>query len=330
MQTHTKINLSVILFSTVVIIFILVTTEVVMRKLDLPSFDACKMSPDYGATDPELGFAPIPGSEVAGSILNELGLRGTALPTEKAPDHFRILFLGDSTCWGLGVKIEDTFAAITTRLIAEDNPDLKVEYLLGAFPGYSSYQSKIMLKKLFSMNPDLIVFFVGANNDHVRARYFKDSDIPLRFARQSASWHKIHLLRAIEGFTDTVCYKFLRHFKSRDARARVPIKEFHENMLEMVESTIKHEKQAIILIPPYSNHSLRRHHTIPKYQECLETVSRELNVPSIKLQNIFQSHDENIVYFTDFFHFREFGHKLTANEINRIVAKEIVVKRSGF
>ena len=98
----------------------------------------------------------------------------------------------------------------------------------------------------------------------------------------------------------------------------------------VVVSKIEFSRPSIILIPPYSNHSLRRHHTIPKYQECLETVSRELNVPSIKLQNIFQSHDENIVYFTDFFHFREFGHKLTANEINRIVAKEIVVKRSGF
>ncbi len=323
-------NLRVILFNLVVITLILVVFEVVMRKLDLPGFDACKMSHDYGTADPELGFAPVPGSEVAGSRLNELGLRGPALLTEKASRHFRILFMGDSTCWGLGVKIEDTFAAIATRLIAEDNPDLKVEYILGAFPGYSSYQSKVMQRKLLPLDPDLVIFYVGAHNDHVRARYFKDSEIPLRSARLNASWHKIHLFRAIEGFTGTVCHSLFRHLRSRDARSRVPVKEFHENVLEMVGSVIKQKKKAIILIPPYSNHSLRRHHTIPKYQKSLETISRELHIPFIKLQNIFESQDDNLVYFTDLFHFRELGHKLTAREIRRIVAKDIIVEQSGI
>ena len=62
------------------------------------------MGHDYGAADPELGFAPIPSSEVAGNKLNEHGMRGPLLPIKKNSGNFRILFIGDSTCWGLGVK----------------------------------------------------------------------------------------------------------------------------------------------------------------------------------------------------------------------------------
>jgi hypothetical protein len=76
-----------------------------MQKFDLPSFDACRMENAYGAADPELGPVPVPGSEVAGNKLNEDGMRGPLLPIKKKPGNLRILFLGDSTCWGIGVKI---------------------------------------------------------------------------------------------------------------------------------------------------------------------------------------------------------------------------------
>ena len=322
-------KLKVILFNIVVITIALALVEVVMRKLDLPSFDACDMNNDYATADPVLGFAPVPGSEVGGFRLNEQGLRGPALPAEKAPGNFRILYIGDSTCWGLSIKLKDTFSAITTNLISEDNPNLKVEYLLGAFPGYSSYQSKIMLKRLLPMKPDLVVFYVGAHNDHTRARYFKDAYIPLRTARLHASWHQIRLLRALEVFRDKMYRKFLRKLKSKDARARVPIREFHENVTEMVKSVAEHGAQAIILIPPYTGYRLKRHPTIPEYQKSLETISREFNVTSIKLQNVFVSQDDNSVYYSDFYHFRELGHRLTANEIHRVVAEEMILELSG-
>lgn len=309
---------------------LLTIVEVIMRKFDLPSFDACRMGHDYGAADPELGFAPIPGSEVAGNKLNEHGMRGPLLPIKKKPGNFRILFLGDSTCWGLGVKLEDSFSALATSLIAEDNPDREVEYIQGAFPGYSSYQSKVMLKKLINRKPDLVIFYVGANNDHTRARYFKDSDIPVRSARLHATWHKIHLLRILEVFKDKIYRKFLRKLESRDARARVPIKEFHENMTWMVKNVTKHNMKALIIIPPYSNHRLNRHPTIPKYKESLKAIATDFNIPVIKLQKIIESQDEGLVYFSDLYHLRELGHKLTAYEIRRVVTREMIVENSGI
>ena len=330
LQLFSNSILRVVLLNIVVMTVVLAVVEVIMHKFNVPHFDACDMGHDYGAADPELGFAPVPGSEVAGFKLNKLGLKGPLLSTKKSPGHFRILYIGDSTCWGLGVKLVDSFSALATRLISEDNPNLRVEYILGAFPGYSSYQSKIMLKKLLPMEPDLVVFYVGANNDHTRARYFKDSDIPLRSARLNTTWHKIHLLRLIEIFSDKIYRKFLRKLRTRDAQARVPIKEFHENVTEMVRSVIKHEAHVIILIPPYSNHRLKRHPTIPRYQKSLESIARNFNIPFVKLQDIFESYEENLVYFSDLYHFNELGHKLTAYEIQRILVEELIVERIGI
>jgi lysophospholipase L1-like esterase len=98
----------------------------------------------------------------------------------------------------------------------------------------------------------------------------------------------------------------------------------------MVKSVIKHKVQAIILIPPYSNHRLNRHPTIPKYQNSLETIARNYNVPFVDLQNIFKLQDDNQVYFTDLYHFNELGHKLAAHEIQRIVAEEKIIEHSGI
>ncbi|MFQ5964754.1 MAG: SGNH/GDSL hydrolase family protein [Candidatus Scalinduaceae bacterium] len=297
-----------------------------MTQFDLPNFDACVMDNNYAAADPKLGFVAVPGSEIAGFKVNKHGLRGPVLPVKKAPGHFRILFIGDSTCWGLGVQLEDTFAARASRFIAEDNPESKIEYIIGALPGYSSYQSKIMLDRLLPMKTDLVVFYVGANNDHTRARYYKDADIPARAARLHTTWHHIRLLRAIESINDILYRKFLRKLRSRDARARVPIIEFHNNMIEMINKVIKSGVEALILIPPYSEQRLKRRPTIPKYQDSLKTVAKEFNIPYIKLQEKFNSEEENLIYFPDLYHFREFGHEITAQEIRRVVAEERIVE----
>jgi len=321
----------VILFNIVVIgvVIILTIVEVVMRRLDLPKFDACVMGSDYSIADPELGFVSVPNGMVGEVKLNKRGLRGSVLPIEKNPGHFRILFIGDSTCWGFGVQLEDTFAAAATRLIAEDNPEHTIEYVIGAFPGYSSYQSRIMLDRLIPMKPDLVVFYVGANNDHTRARYYKDSDIPGRAARLHSSWHQVRLLRAIESVSDKFYRKFLRKLRSYDAKTRVPIREFQENILDMVKKVTEMNAETLILIPPFSDYRLNRHPTIPKYKDSLETIAREFGVPYVRLQEKFKLEDEKLVYYSDLYHFSKLGHKIVAQEIRKIVAREGIVEHRG-
>lgn len=316
-----------VVFNIVVIVAILVIAELFMRKYDLPRFDACVSTVDFAKPDPQLGFAPVPNSEVSGIKLNEMGLRGQLVPLENTEKHYRILYIGDSTCFGLGIEdLDQIFASKASFYINEDNPDIKVEYIIGAFPGYSSFQSRFLLDKLLPMTPDLVIFYVGAHNDHTRTSYYKDSSIPKRTSRLNKGWHKVHLLKATECVYDIFYRKFLRKLRTRDAKARVPLKEFKKNMTYMVEKVINARSKAIILIPPYTNHRLNRRPNIQKYREALEQIAKRFNIPYIDLQEKFKIEDENKLYFNDLFHFQEYGHLITAREIKRKVSEENMVK----
>jgi lysophospholipase L1-like esterase len=320
-----NLNRKVLFFRVTSIALSLFFLELGLRGLDLPKFDACLRKLQIGIPDPELGFITAPGNTVANFTMNEVGLRGPALPKEKPSGHYRVLFIGDSTCWGLGVPLDETFASISSQLIADDHPELTVEFLIGAVPGYSSYQSRIMLQRLLPMQPDLVVFYVGARNDHNRARYFRDEEIPQRFARRQAAWHQIRLLRVAEYIRDRSYRKFFRQLRTWEAKSRVPPESFKKNMLAMLTSVSDAGAKSIMLIPPYSDRLLEKHPTILKYQTILEETAQQFKVPYVKLQDQFEQHDPNDVYFADHYHFNGSGHELTARQIHAVAEKEVLI-----
>lgn len=296
--------------------------EILLRQLDLPHFDACSMPVDYAIPDPELGFAAPPGGEVTGFRLNQQGLRGPVLEVPRPSGHRRILFIGDSTCWGLGVPLEKSFAALATRLLGEDLPDQTLEFVLGAFPGYSSYHSRIMLERLLPMQPDLVVFYVGARNDPIRARYFPDSEIPRRRARLAASWHQVRLLRLLEVAWDRSYRSFFRKLRSEAARARVPPADFRANLDDMAEQLERANAKGLVLVPSVSDGFAARYPLVEQYQGTLEQAAQRNGLAMLRLETRFAAERPERVYVNDGYHLSERGHRITAEEIRRVVVDE--------
>jgi lysophospholipase L1-like esterase len=301
------------------ILAVLVATEALLRRADLPHFDACSATADFAIPDAELGFVGAPGAIVAGESLNALGLRGPMLATTKPVETIRMLFLGDSTCWGLGVPLEAGLAARAAQLVAKDHPDHAVEYLIGAFPGYSSYQSKIQLRRLLPMQPDLVVFYVGARNDSTRHRYFRDAEIPARRARVDAGWHRVRLLRLGEALGDRVYKSALRKVLSYDARARVPLGAFRANISEMLEQIERAGVAGLIVVPPVSGRLLEREPSASGYREALIETAKSHGVPIVPLQEIFDRAGAEQMYFEDGYHFSVRGHEHAARAIARAI-----------
>jgi lysophospholipase L1-like esterase len=300
----------------------LVAGEILLRQLDLPRFDACSVTPDWAMPDPELGFAAPPGGSVAGYRLNERGLRGPVLSPAKPTGHLRILFIGDSTCWGLGVPLERSFAAVSTRLLVQDYPGQILEFLVGAFPGYSSYQSKIVLEHLLPMQPDLVVLYVGARNDSTRARYFPDSDIPRRRGRLRASWHQVRLLRSMEGLLDRSYRSLFRKLRSEVAGARVPPVDFRTNLTEMAEQLDRVGVTALIVVPPVSEAQAAHHPIVKQYRRMLEESALRHELAMVRLQPSFAGEDSAAVYFEDGYHLSEQGHRIAAEAIRTAVVEK--------
>ncbi len=314
-------------FRLIPLLVVLAGFEGLLHLLDLPRFDTCWVNKeDFWVEDPELGFTYQPGRHVSWGTINELGLRGPAPPLEKPPGTLRVLFIGDSTVYGVGIPEAATLYSTAVASLAARLPQREIDYLVGAIPGYSSYHSRIMLERLLPYDPDVVVFYVGAHNDHSRGRYYTDSEIPRRMARRFEWWHRIRTVEAIELVANVFDRKFLRQLRSKEDQARVPPWEFEENMRAMLRLTGEAGAQAVVLLPPYAASLLERHAIIPQYQEILARAAEEFGAADSHLQGLFEAagEDERELYLEqDDYHPNRSGHRLIGEEIGRVVARAL-------
>ncbi len=312
-----------ILFRVLPALVVFGAFELAMRALDLPDFDACWFVKDdfwQEQPDPELGWVYLPGRVVAGASINERGMRGPVLAADKSAGHTRLLFIGDSTAFGLGVSLENSFAALSAGMIQQDRPSGTIEYEIGALPGYSSHHSRVLTRRMLAQSPDYVVFYVGGHNDHSRGRYYADGDIPARLARRQRAWHGVRTLHLIENLVDRSYRSFFRKLRSHAGKARVPPDDFRANVRRMIELTLEADATPVLLSPPFSEHMLEDHPIVPAYQRALADLAGEFEIPFVDLQPHFQRHAEADVYKRDLFHFEVLGHRIAAEQIRRLVA----------
>jgi lysophospholipase L1-like esterase len=300
------------------LLVILGTLELLFRKLDFPFFDGCFVRQhESWREDPELGFGYVPGSEVRGARINARGLRGPLLAERKPADTVRILFVGDSTCFGLGVGLDESFPAVATRLLQAEDPARHYEFVIGALPGYSSYQSRVLLERLLPLEPDLVVFYVGAYHDHADASYYHDRDIPRRMARRHAAWHQVHILNAAESLWDLSGGRWIRGLLPERTRARVTPEDFRRNLDDMLIRSREAGARMLLLLPPHADRLLARRASLPLYQAALREAAEAHAVASLPLQPVFQPFLPVELYLLpeDDSHASPLGHRLIGESI---------------
>ena len=107
---------------------------------------------------PELGFR--------GVRTNSLGLRGPEIPPERKPGEFRVLCLGDSVTFGMGLPEGETWPD-QLRAHLGSSPEFSegpVTVQSGAVPGWSSIQGLWLYDRVADFRPDVVVFWFGLND----------------------------------------------------------------------------------------------------------------------------------------------------------------------
>jgi len=97
---------------------------------------------------------------------NGMGLRGSQPPGARRPREVRVLCLGDSVTFGLGVRDDQTWPVQLKRVLLA-SPELDgrpVHVLNGGVPGWSSVQGMRLLERVRWYEPDVIVFWFGYND----------------------------------------------------------------------------------------------------------------------------------------------------------------------
>ena len=94
------------------------------------------------------------------------GLRNKEFPVEKNEKTSRIICLGDSTTFGLGVSDKDTYPVKLEEILGAKTRNRRFEIINAGIPGHTSRDGLIFLEKsLLNYSPGLIIVSLGLNDD---------------------------------------------------------------------------------------------------------------------------------------------------------------------
>ncbi|MFQ5429493.1 MAG: SGNH/GDSL hydrolase family protein [Phycisphaerae bacterium] len=155
------------------------------------------------APHPARGWYHRPGVAGTGSgvivHINRFGMRGPDLPSKKADDEFRILFLGDSVTFGPLLEWKDTFVSRTEDKLHRLDPTLKLVAINAGVVGYNTWQELDLLKdEGMRVEPDLVVL-TYCINDMTELIHLDQGEVvgnPIRFTYPNVP-HWSGLVRAM-------------------------------------------------------------------------------------------------------------------------------------
>jgi GDSL-like Lipase/Acylhydrolase family len=135
--------------------------------------------------------------------INNLGLRGPDVDVQSHP-RIRILALGDSFTFGVGVGDAETFCAVLERTLGPQ----RVEVIDAGVPGYGIFQAERTLRRLGTqLRPDVVILTIPTGDVfrqpfatvEAEERYFESERMRLRFRGVSrlATWmyRQVYYLR---------------------------------------------------------------------------------------------------------------------------------------
>lgn len=172
----------------------------------------------------------VPGTDPPYRLINSLGCRGPELIEPKPAN--RILCLGDSSTFGLGVGDQETYSARLQSLLRE-RTGKPVEAVNGGVVGYTVLQGIIQLREIGpSIRPDVVVAAFGYNERW----HHRTGDAAALAARQRRAW--------MRPFLQSEAFLLLRHAilsmaprggvgPAERLRPRVSVSEFERGLRDL-------------------------------------------------------------------------------------------------
>lgn len=253
-----------------------------------------------------------------GYQINHRGFRGAEFKVEKNKDTYRIVVLGDSISFGLGVDLHQTFPYLLQTYLSErtKNHQSKVEIINAAVPGYSSYQLVLLTEQLMShYSPDFMIIVPGFHNDFVSTAGPGDKHF---FGSRKSNWLK-SCLRKTNSYIVLrnliVTLKSCHDAKDSQNRLRVTPDEYYGNLKQIISLCNKKGIGIVIVKPFYSKIRQIEAPSCLKYSHKTISVCKELSVPSIEIDKQVEAFSPSDLYLHDLIHLNPLGHFLMAQEI---------------
>lgn len=160
------------------VVFSLCVTEAVIRIWD-PPLAKPEMNQIHRSS-PILAWELIPKSSGIGKLgelyeINSAGFRDVEHSIKKRPGVFRIMAIGDSFTFGMGVNLEDTYPKQLERFLNREQ--VTCEVINCGVIGYNMWQHyEVLNNKVLPYNPDLVLLGLFEDDIGASVRPYKDPE----------------------------------------------------------------------------------------------------------------------------------------------------------
>lgn len=275
--------------------------------------------------------------------LNSFGWRGPEIPPKKKADTRRIMFLGDSSVWGILVTEEQSFPFLSGRLVqnAHKSPVLVMN---AAQPGYSSTQSRIVFEDTVdTVKPDVLVI-ANLWSDMI-VRPWTDEELLLEFSmgeerleeggrrylRKSAIFEWLELkIKSLKGIPRDIDYVSRVLFgpdvdPADPGVPRVSIEQHRKNLQVICSMCKQRGIEVVLLLLPFDPAVFKwPEKKLQEYRENYFETASKFNVPLVDAVGVFPSEPEKLSdLFSDGIHPNVKGHELIANVLAAVLLERL-------
>lgn len=276
--------------------------------------------------DPELGWMPAPSELLSAEQPNAahtLGLRSPD-PDPLVSGEVRLLALGDSSIWGTGVNLGQTFTAVAARGLqtAWRRP---VTGVVGGIPGYNSQQSRLLLERVGErVAPSWLV--VANMWSDLGRRQLVDTAAPSPMAAQLdhlaifrqtsrllAPWLRVRRVRFLAGRADIGTPE-----ESRSTQAG-----YLADLRAMADwASAHHARVLFLMLPaPIDWDVAPPPDQLLTFRDCMRLVAEERHGVLVDGPAWFKAHGADTSYFLDQVHPDDRGHYLLGEAIAAAITK---------
>lgn len=278
--------------------------------------------------------------------INSLGLRGPdEITVEKPENTFRILGLGDSFTFGVGVRDPDTFLRQLEGLLNADcpfDPKQTVQVLNAGTQGYNTRDEVLYLEHRWlklGLEPDLILitFYLNdAYSDEAFRNMGQGLAIDLRELNGLARYSRVadliqHAYRARRVRLEMEKYYERIYFTNPRAVIDTESNEQHYDW-NVSKAALKRAaklaqahniKIALVIFPELQNMNGR--YPFEAIHELVRDTAESLEIPVMDLLDTYRGRrDRDLWVHPSDHHPNEFAHKLAAMAIDRFLRQEVL------
>lgn len=246
--------------------------------------------------------------------INSKGFRDKEYNIKKDKNTIRIIVLGDSSTFGIGVdSLSKTYHSLLEKNLNNNyNSKKNFEVINGGVTGYTSYQGLQLYKNKFAKyNPDIVTFYFGIN-DPIDRFYLND--------KQIIDINNSKNIKNINNYmTDSSAFyrlvsKIILNYKIKSSNKvqRVSLEDYRKNIIELNELCKNNGAVLMLISPPLNNKKYdTRKEKIINYRKELERISKQHNIPLLTIKRLTEkSKINNHMFFSDSVHPNEHGNKI--------------------